>query len=49
VVDVGLGTESAITYRDWEIYLSVIAAHPVAKPEELDGGTKIRFSIRTVR
>jgi hypothetical protein len=49
VVDVGLGTESAITYQDWEVYLSVIAAHPVAKPDELDGGTKIRFSIRTVR
>jgi len=49
VVDVGLGTESAFTYQDWEIYLSVIAAHPVVKPDELDGGTKVRFSIRTVR
>jgi hypothetical protein len=49
VVDVGLGTESAITYRDWEIYLSVIAAHPVAQPEGMDGGTKVRFAIRTVR
>ena len=49
VVDAGIGTESALTYQDWEIYLSVIAAHPVAKPEELDGGTKVRFSIRTVR
>lgn len=49
VVDAGIGTESAITYQDWEIYLSVIAAHPVAKPDELDGGTKIRFAIRTVR
>ena len=49
VVDVGIGTESAITYQDWEIYLSVLAAHPVVKPDELDGGTKVRFSIRTVR
>jgi hypothetical protein len=49
VVDVGIGTESAITYQDWEIYLSVIAAHPVVQPDALDGGTKVRFSIRTVR
>ena len=49
VIDVGLGTESAITYQDWEIYLSVLAAHPVVKPDALDGGTKIRFAIRTVR
>lgn len=49
VVDVGIGTESAITYQDWEIYLSVIAAHPVVQPDGLDGGTKIRFAVRTVR
>ena len=49
VVDVGIGTESAITYQDWEIYLSVIAAHPVVQPEGLDGGTKYRFAVRTVR
>ena len=49
VVDIGIGTESAITYQDWEIYLSIVAAHPVVKPDELDGGTKVRFSIRTVR
>lgn len=49
VIDVGIGTESAITYQDWEIYLSVLAAHPVVKPDDLDGGTKVRFSIRTVR
>lgn len=49
VVDFGIGTESALTYQDWEIYLSVLAAHPIVKPDELDGGTKIRFAIRTVR
>ena len=49
VVDIGIGTESAITYQDWEIYLSVVAAHPIVKPDELDGGTKVRFAIRTVR
>jgi len=48
-VDVGLGTESAITFRDYDVYLSVIVAHTVAHPEEVDGGTKVRFSIRTVR
>lgn len=50
VVDVGIGTESAITYRDWEVYLSVVAATTVAKPDEMDiGGTTVRFAIRTVR
>lgn len=47
--DVGIGTESAISYRDWEIYLSVVAARPVVHPDELGSGTKLRFSIRTVR
>lgn len=49
VADVGIGTEHAITYRDWDIYLSVLAAHTIAAPDDIDGGTKVRFSIRTVR
>ena len=49
VVDVGLGTESAISYRDWDIYLSVLVAYTAAAPEEIGGGTKVRFAIRTVR
>lgn len=49
IVDTGLGTESAIIYRDWDVYLSVLVAHTVTSPDGLDGGTKVRFSIRTVR
>jgi hypothetical protein len=49
VVDVGLGTESAITYRDWDVYLSVIYAHPIRRPDEIERGNGIRFAIRTVR
>jgi hypothetical protein len=49
VVDIGIGTESAITYRDWEIYLSVLAAKPIVHPDALGDGTKFRFAIRTVR
>lgn len=49
VVDAGIGTESAITYRDWDVYLSVIYAHPIRKPDDVDKNNGIRFSIRTVR
>jgi hypothetical protein len=49
VVDGGIGTESAITFRDFDVYLSVIVAHTIRHPEEIDGGTRIRFSVRTVR
>lgn len=49
VVDVGLGTESAISWGDYDIFLSVLVAHTVVEPEMIDGGTKVRFSIRTVR
>ena len=49
VADVGLGTESAISFQDYDIYLSVIVAHTVAEPDAIKGGTKVRFSIRTVR
>ena len=49
VADVGVGTESAIAFQDYDIYLSVVVAHTVADPDEIKGGTKVRFSIRTVR
>ncbi len=49
VADVGIGTESAIAFQDYDIYLSVVVAHTVADPDEIKGGTKVRFSIRTVR
>jgi len=49
VADIGLGTESAITFGDYDIYLSVIVARTVAAPDEIHKGTKVRFAIRTVR
>ena len=49
VVDAGLGTESAIRFQDWDIYLSVIYARPLRRPDEIDKGRGFRFSIRTVR
>ena len=49
VVDVGLGTESALTFGDYDIFLSVLVAHTVVQPDEVDGGTRLRFAIRTVR
>jgi hypothetical protein len=49
VVDVGIGTESAISFGEYDIYLSVLAAQTVANPDNIDGATKVRFSIRTVR
>jgi hypothetical protein len=49
VVDAGIGTEHAITFRDWDIYLSVIYAKAIKKPDAMDEGNGFRFSIRTVR
>lgn len=49
VVDVGIGTESAITFGDYDVFLSVIAAHTAVEPDGVDGGTRVRFSIRTSR
>jgi hypothetical protein len=57
VVDTGIGTESAIRFNDWNVYLSVLYAHPVRRPEEgderssndIDKGRGFRFSVRTVR
>lgn len=57
VVDAGVGTESAIRYRDWDVFLSVIYAHPIRRPDgggdrtsnDIDKGRGVRFSVRTVR
>ncbi len=49
VVDAGVGTESAITFQDWDVFLSVIYAHPVRRPDDIDRGRGLRFAVRTVR
>ncbi len=49
VIDAGIGTESAITFGDYVVFLSVLAAHTVQGTDTIDGGTKVRFAIRTVR
>ena len=48
VADAGLGFESSIAVRDFDVLFSVIYAHTVHAPDNLKGG-KVRFSIRTVR
>ncbi|HET7435479.1 MAG TPA: hypothetical protein VFN10_12295 [Thermoanaerobaculia bacterium] len=45
--DVGLGTEAALTVRDFDVYLSVLVARTLEAPGDA-GGTKVRFSIHTV-
>ena len=47
-VDAGLGTEMAITIRDFEVLLSVLYAHTIRAPDERKGN-KVQFSIHTVR
>jgi hypothetical protein len=49
VMDAGIGTESAITFGDYDVYLSVLAAHTFEGPDSINRGTKVRFAIRTVR
>lgn len=49
VVDAGIGTESAIRFQDWDVYLSVLYAHPLRRPDDIDKGRGYRFSVRTVR
>ncbi|HEY0159816.1 MAG TPA: hypothetical protein VGF28_21200 [Thermoanaerobaculia bacterium] len=49
VVDVGLGTESAITFGDYDVFLSILVAQPVVHPEEMNAGTRFLFAVRTVR
>jgi hypothetical protein len=49
VVDAGLGTESAIRFQDWDVFLSVLYAHPLRRPDDIEKGRGVRFSVRTVR
>ncbi|HEX3581358.1 MAG TPA: hypothetical protein VH087_06325 [Thermoanaerobaculia bacterium] len=48
VVDAGLGFESSMTVRDYDVILSVLYAHTVHAPDGMKGGT-FRFFIRTIR
>jgi hypothetical protein len=48
VVDAGLGTETTLRVRDYDVLLSVVYAHTLHGPDALRG-SKIRFSIRTIR
>jgi hypothetical protein len=48
VVDAGLGFESGLTVRDYDVILSVLYAHTVHAPDGMRGGTW-RFFIRTSR
>jgi hypothetical protein len=47
-IDAGLGTEASVTIRDFDVLFSVIYARTVKADEGLRG-SKVRFSIRTVR
>jgi hypothetical protein len=48
VVDAGIGTETGLTIRDFDVLLSFIYAHTIRAPEDLKG-SKVRISIRTIR
>jgi hypothetical protein len=48
VVDAGLGTETSLTIRDFEVLLSVVYARTLHAPDGFKG-SKVRFSIRTIR
>jgi hypothetical protein len=48
VVDAGLGSEMAITVRDFDVLVSVVYARTIQAPDSLKG-SKVRFFIRTVR
>ena len=48
VVDAGLGAETSLSIRDFDILVSVLAAHTVRGPQGLKGN-KVRFSVRTIR
>lgn len=48
VVDAGIGIESSIAVRDFDVLFSVLGAHTVHAPDGLKRG-RILFSIRTVR
>lgn len=46
--DAGIGAEASVGVRDFEVLLSVVAAHTLRAPDALKGNT-VKFSIRTVR
>ncbi|MDP9360831.1 MAG: hypothetical protein M3P29_05195 [Acidobacteriota bacterium] len=47
-IDAGLGSEMALTVRNFEVLLSILYAHTFRAPEERKGN-KVQFSIHTVR
>jgi hypothetical protein len=47
-IDAGLGSELALTVRDFDVLLSFVFAHTIRGPEARKGD-KIQFSIHTVR
>jgi hypothetical protein len=47
-VDAGLGTETSLTIRDFEVLLSVLFAHTIRAPDARKSN-KVQFSIHTVR
>ncbi|MGH7484857.1 MAG: hypothetical protein ACRD3J_30980 [Thermoanaerobaculia bacterium] len=47
-VDAGVGTEMALTVRDFEVLLSVLFSHTIRGPEERKSN-KVQFSVHTVR
>lgn len=47
-VDAGIGTETALTVRDFDVLVSILYAHTFRAPEERKGN-KVQFSIHTVR
>ncbi len=48
VADAGIGSEMALSVRDYDVLLSVVYARTFHAPDTLDG-SKVRFFIRTVR
>jgi hypothetical protein len=48
VADVGVGGEASLTFRDYDVLLSVLYARGVHAPDGLKG-SKVRFFIRTSR
>jgi len=47
-VDAGVGTEMALTVRDFEILVSVLFSHTIRAPDQ-QKSNKVQFSIHTVR
>jgi hypothetical protein len=47
-LDAGLGTETSLTIRDYEVLLSVLFAHTIKAPDARKSN-KVQFSIHTVR